>query len=207
MRGLLVALCGIDGSGKITQQKLLGAWFTRRGHQVLLTAQPTQAYRQDPRVRTYLNDGETCDMRTLALLSAADRRWHAQSVVQPAMAEGVHVVTDRYPYSALAYFTVRGLDAGYVRALNAPLPEPDVTVFLDLPPEAAVRRVAARDGELAKYEERSAGILQEVRDAFRAVLPAEALVVDATQASETVHHQVVRRVEGYLRVFAGEPAG
>lgn len=200
-----MALCGIDGAGKTTQQKLLGAWFTRHGHQVLLTAQPTPAYRQDPRVRTYLNDGETCDMRTLALLSAADRRWHLQSVVQPALAQGTHVVTDRYLYSALAYFTVRGLDPGYVRALNAPLPEPDVTVFLDLPPEAAVQRVAARDGELAKYEERRTDILREVRAAFRAVLPPETLVLDATEGFEAVHHRIVQRVDAYLRAFASAP--
>lgn len=202
-----MALCGIDGAGKTTQQKLLGAWFTRRGQQVLLTAQPTQAYRQDPRVRTYLNDGETSDMRTLALLSAADRRWHVQSVVQPAMAEGIHVVTDRYLYSALAYFSVRGLDPAYVRNLNAPLPEPDVTVFLDLPPESAVQRVAARDGELAKYEERRIDILRDVREAFKAVLPPETLIVDATEGSEAVHHHIVHRVEAYLKVFAGEAAG
>lgn len=145
-------------------------------------------------------------MRTLALLSAADRRWHMQSVVLPAMAQGIHVVTDRYLYSALACFSVRGLDPAYVRDLNAPLPEPDVTVFLDLPPESAVQRVAARDGELAKFEEWRIDILRDVREAFKAALPPETLVVDATEGSEDVHHHIVHRVEGYLRAFVGHPA-
>jgi dTMP kinase len=203
---LLIALCGIDGAGKTTQQRLLGDWLAQQGQAALLTAQPTPLYRQDPRVRTYLNHGEACDMRTLALLSAADRRWHVASQVQPALAEGRHVVTDRYLYSALAYFAVRGLDVDYVRRLNQPLIEPDVTVFLDVPPEAAVQRVAARDGELAKYEERRAGTLAAVRAAFSAVLPSQTLILDATDPPAAIHQRIVERVQ-QCRTRLAQPRG
>ncbi len=205
MQGLLLAFCGLDGSGKTTQLRLLAGWLEAQGQTVLCTAQPTPAYRTDPRVRGYLDNGDAVDMRTLALLSAADRRWHMTSVVDPARARGVHVLTDRYVYSAYAYFAARGLEVAYVRAVNEPLAAPDLAVFLDAAPALAMDRVAARDGALAKYEERRLDALTAIRTAFLRVLPPGALVLDATTSPGLLHQAITARVAPLLATTMGRP--
>jgi len=205
MQGLLIAFCGLDGSGKTTQLRLLAGWLEAQGQRVLCTAQPTPAYRTDPRVRGYLDSGDPVDMRTLALLSAADRRWHMTSVVDPARAQGTHVLTDRYVYSAYAYFAARGLDVDYVRAVNEPLTAPGLTVFLDAAPALAMERVAARDGALAKYEERRLDALTAIRTAFLQVLPPNALVLDATTPPDGLHQAIAARVVPLLAAATDRP--
>jgi dTMP kinase len=194
LRGLLIAVCGLDGSGKTTQIKLLEEWFRVNDKAVMLTRQPSDYYRNDERVRTFLDFGHCPDMRVLALLSAADRKWSMATVVEPALTQGTSVISDRFLYSTLAYFSVRGLPLDYVIQLNEGVQKPDITVFLDIEPEETLDRVKARDGETLKYEERDATTFVQVREAFKAVLPQDALIIDAQRDILSIHEEIVSAI-------------
>lgn len=173
---------------------MLENWFQMKNKEYLSTRQPTNAYRKDDRVRGYLEDGNCPDMKVLALLSAADRKWHMATEVEPALQKGVAVITDRYIYSTLAYFSVRGLDIDYVQSINDDLRLPDVTIFLDVDPHTSLKRIKKRDEGKLKYEEKSVRTLMEVREAFLSVLPSDVLIVNGEQDPSSIHEKLIEHI-------------
>jgi len=193
-QGKLIAFCGIDGSGKTTQQRLLGEWLQSCAVNVELTRQPTDFYRQLPVVRQYLDDGhDTIGMDGLALLAAADRIYHVRNVIEPALCSGRWVLTDRYVYSTYASFVARGVDLDFLRTLNRQVPKPDLTVLMNCSAARARERVAARDGSVTKHEERSLAFMEKFRLGFLDVADETFLVLDAELSIAALHEQVRRR--------------
>jgi len=203
MRGLLIAVCGLDGSGKTTQIEMLNKWLLSNEISCTVTKQPTDYYRQDERVRNYLDNGECADMNALALLAAADRRWHLATFIEPSINQGVCVITDRYLYSSLAYFKVRGIDSNYVKLLNGEIRIPDITVFLDIDPQITLQRVKTRDKEITKFEERNSGMFYKIRAAFKEILPEDALIMDGTLEPELIHETILKKVKQCLNAQRG----
>lgn len=192
MKGLLIAVCGLDGSGKSTQIQKLESWFRNQQLPTLLTKQPTDYYRQDLRVREYLDNGQCGSMEALAMLAAADRLWHIKTLIEPSLKEGVSVISDRYLFSSLAYFSARGLDVQYVKQLNNGTLIPDLTVFLDVEPEILLQRISIRDGKTTKFEEREPTMFTKVREAFlNEALPSNALIIDGTLSEEEIHKIII----------------
>lgn len=192
MKGLLIAVCGLDGSGKSTQIQKLENWFRNQQLPTLLTKQPTDYYRQDLRVREYLDNGQCGSMEALAMLVAADRIWHIKTLIEPSLKGGVSVISDRYLFSSLAYFSARGLDVQYVKQLNNGTLIPDLTVFLDVEPEILLQRISIRDGKTTKFEEREPTMFTKVREAFlNEVLPSNALIIDGTLSEEEIHKIII----------------
>ncbi|GCD20791.1 dTMP kinase [Cellulomonas algicola] len=201
-RGRLVAVCGIDGSGKTTQIERVVDHLRAQGRDVVATRQPTDRYRQDATVRAAL------DLRLelaqispeLALFAAFDRLRHLREVVEPALAAGSWVVTDRYVYSSYAYFLSRGIaEVDWLTAINRHAPRPDLTVVVDVPPELAAVRIVARDGSSRKREELDLDRMQTVRAAFRDQpwgAHADYHVVDGTDPVEQVWDRVRTLVDG-----------
>ena len=102
--GLFIALEGGEGAGKSTQSALLAEWLTGQGHEVLLTREPGATV-FGKKLRQIVLDPATGDIshRAEALLYAADKAEHVDSVIKPALQRGAVVITDRYVDSALAY--------------------------------------------------------------------------------------------------------
>jgi dTMP kinase len=167
--GYFVAVCGIDGSGKTTQVGVARDYLLTTTPHVLLTKQPTDLYRNDPEVRALLDmrrDGAYLTSE-LALLAAFDRARHIRTQVMPALAGDGCVITDRYVYSTYCYFMARGItDLGWLKSINRLAPEPDLTIYIDVPPEVAAQRVIARDGSSRKREELDLARMTTVRSCF-----------------------------------------
>jgi dTMP kinase len=192
--GKLIVICGIDGSGKSTQETLLAKSVRGAGHDVTCTRQPSEWYRKLPEVRTYLDTGQSALSPTaIALLSAADRMMHIDTVILPAVRCGVHVICNRYVYSSFGYFKARGIDPEFVANINAAVPEPDMGVLLKIDPSVAVRRVSER-GEDRKFEEKSADYLESVQQEMLRVWPDRFLVVDAEQPVGEIADQIASYV-------------
>jgi len=193
MRGLLVALEGIDGAGNTTQARLLARWLKRRGMEVLLTKEPTRGD-VGRLIRARLRKGVK-DPLVDALLFAADRAEHVAKVIAPGMRRGLVVVTDRYVESSIAYQGAEGADPSWVEAVNSFAPRPDLTIILDLPPgQALARKPGPREG----FEDEA--FLLKVRELFR--LRAEErgyVLVDASKGIAEVHLEVRRALEGLLK--------
>lgn len=197
--GVFIAFCGIDGSGKTTQLRLLEKTLSDKG-EVFTTRQPTDAYRQDPVIREFLNqetppeEYETT-VREMALYAAADRLRHLRREVHPRLRKGHTVLTDRYVYSSYAYFLARGIDdLDWLMQLNRHAPTPDLVVYLDIDPALAIERILARDGHSRKREEIDLDVMRRVRESF-VTQPwgkSEAFhVVDATSPPEKIAEHVV----------------
>jgi len=198
-RGWFIAFEGGEGCGKSTQARRLsdelGAVLTREPGGTEVGA----------RLRAILLDPETTGLgpRAEALLMAADRAQHVREVVEPALAAGRHVVTDRFAGSSIAYQGHgRGLDPGEVRRLSEWACDgtwPDLVVLLDLAPGVAAGRIGSRPD---RFEEEGAEFHARVAAGFRAQADAEPerwVVVDASgsvaEVAVAVHAAVAERLQ------------
>lgn len=155
-RGLFIVLEGPDGAGISTQTALLRSHMADRGLKVVATKEPTggpigSVLRQALAHRLVYPPGEPVGDDVMALLYAADRLDHLRADIIPRLEAGTHVVCDRYRLSSYAY---QGLTLGqeWVQALNSRSITPDLTFFIDVPPDICQQRIAARGGYLELYE-------------------------------------------------------
>ena len=201
--GVLVSFEGGDGSGKTTQIGLLGDWFERLGHEVVLTREPGGTT-LGAELRRLVLHGEDMSPRTEALLYAADRAHHVATVVRPALARGAVVVTDRYLDSSVAYQAGgRELGADEIEGLSLWATGgllPHVTVLLDLDPAVGVARVP---GGLDRLERAGDDFHVRTREAYlarAAAHPERIVVVDASLPVADVHALVVAAVAARLGI-------
>lgn len=152
-RGRFIAIEGIDGSGTTSQTRALGQWLGQRGHAVLETREPSRGA-IGTLIRQRLSVAAApLEPAALALLFAADRLDHIASEVEPALAAGSVVLSDRYVLSSLAYQAL-DCDAAWVREINARAPRPDLTLLIAVPVEVAFARVQRRMVDEGGVEER-----------------------------------------------------
>ena len=204
MAGLFITLEGGDGAGKTTQSELLAGWLEERGREVVRTREPGGTT-LGVELRKLLLHGGSVDPRAEALLYAADRAQHVATIVRPALERDAVVVQDRYIDSSLAYQGAgRVLDVEDVRRISEWATgglQPELTVLLDIAPEAAAARRVARGGTADRLESEAIEFHQSVRDGFRALAKADShrfLVLDATLPPEQLHLQIVGRVSALL---------
>ena len=200
--GVFVCFEGGEGSGKSTQSTHLRDALTAEGYAVRLTFEPgdTPVGREVRRIVLSPETGALAD-RTEALLYAADKAEHVETLVLPALARGEVVITDRYVDSTLAYQGAgRSLDVAEVEAVarwaTGDL-RPHLTVVLDLEPAAGLGRFAGRD----RIESESLDFHQRVRESFLAMAkddPDHYLVLDARAGVEEIASRVRAAVEPLL---------
>ena len=196
-RGVFVAFEGGEACGKSTQAALLATSID-----ALLTREPGGTPLGEEIRTLLLHADHDVDARAEALLMAAARAQHVAEVIEPALASGRHVVTDRFTASSLAYQGFgRGLPIEDVRALSRVATaglEPDLYVLLDVAPEvAATRRDRAHD----RMEAAGDAFHRRVRDGFLALAeddPDRWLVVDGADAVEAIAAAVRSRLAAIL---------
>jgi len=150
-RGRFLVVEGLDGAGTTTQARLLAHALRDSGRRVHLTFEPSSGpvgalVRQVLGLRIAGAAGGPFHPDALALLFAADRLDHVAGEVEPRLARGIDVVTDRYTLSSLAYQSLTAGSVGWIEALNARAPAPDLTLFLRVRPAVAVARRQAETG-------------------------------------------------------------
>jgi dTMP kinase len=216
LTGAFIVVEGIDGSGSTTHSRLLSKALEKRGHEVLLTCEPTHGpigglIRQVLQKRLFVPDDagpRAFSWSTMALLFAADRLDHLDSTIVPALREGRVVVSDRYDISSLAYQSATAPDEeralGWIRELNRLALRPDVTIVLNVDPAVASERRGARGGREELFEEHA---IQERLSAIYAraerLVPGDRLVhIRAEGAVEQTGALVIEAVKSALpRLF------
>ena len=200
--GVFVCFEGGEGSGKSTQSRLLGEWLSGEGYDVLQTFEPgdTEVGRKLREIVLSPETGELSD-RTEALLYAADKAEHVDTVVRPALDRGAVVITDRYVDSALAYQGAgRTLEFTHVELVNRWATNdlrPHLTVVLDLPHESGLGRFEGRD----RIEQEGDEFHLRVRAAYlelAAADPDHYLVLDAHDEVDTIAAAVRERLAPLL---------
>lgn len=198
--GRFITFEGGEGAGKSTQVRLLADRLNTRGFRTLTTREPGGSPRAEE-IRAVILSGQAARLGPLAeaLLFAAARADHLASTIRPALARGEWVICDRFADSTRAYQGVAGgLEEGVINALERLVvgpTRPDLTVVLDLPAEAGLRRANQRRGSDAvdRFEAEPLAFHRALRDAFRAIAerdPGRCALVDATGSPEEVGQAV-----------------
>ncbi|MGW2490547.1 dTMP kinase [Streptomyces sp. NPDC001606] len=207
--GFFIALEGGDGAGKSTQAEALAEWIRGKGHEVVLTREPG-ATPVGKRLRSILLDVSSAGLshRAEALLYAADRAEHVDTVVRPALERGAVVISDRYIDSSVAYQGAgRDLSPTEIARINRWATDglvPHLTVLLDVPPETARERFTEAPDRL---ESEPAEFHARVRAGFltlAAADPGRYLVVDAGQEPEAVTTVIRHRLDTVLPLSEAE---
>lgn len=159
--GVLVAIEGIDGSGKTTLAAALAGSLTRRGMRVTSHREPSGGP-SGRLLRSLSRDGNRHPMM-LALLSAADRYDQQARLAEP---ECALMISDRYYLSGLAYHAADGIDQLLYQQLNAGVRRPDLYLFLHLDPAVA----GARLGDRSRDRWERGGIAARVPRCYQAAL-------------------------------------
>ena len=201
--GVFLALEGGEGAGKSTQARLLAIWLRDQGYDVVTTHEPG-ATKVGLRLRALLLDTAHAGLapRAEALMYAADRAEHVQSVIIPALERGAIVVTDRYVDSSLAYQGAgRELPVAEIAELNRWATGgliPDLTILLDLSPITGLSR---RRSSADRLESEPVEFHQRVRSGFQSLASAEPgryLVLAADRPEAEVSRDIQARVRDLL---------
>lgn len=201
-RGLFISLEGIDGAGKSTQAKFLAEHLRAQGRDVLLTREPGGSTGAEE-IRALLVEGEPgrWSPETEILLFTAARRDHLERTIVPALEEGQIVITDRFADSTRVYQgAVRSDLRGVVDQLHALMigREPDLTLVIDMDPDAALARGLARDNTDTRFEKFGAGFQHDLRRGFKALVdeaPARCKLVDGTRSAEAITVDIAAAVD------------
>jgi dTMP kinase len=209
--GRFVVLEGIDGSGTTTHVARLAERLREGRVPVRATREPSDGpvgtlVRQVLTGRIVVPGGRAPGWATMALLFAADRLDHVESEIEPFVAEGGIVVSDRYDASSLAYQSVSsGAESKeaveWIRSLNRYARRPDLTVVLDVTPETAAER-RMRRGEAAQlYEQNEVqrALAAFYRDLAKHMPGDRVTVIDASGTIDEVHDRIWT---AYGRAFA-----
>ncbi len=198
-RGLFVVLEGIDGAGTTTQTDRLARSLRRMGQRVHATREPSTGpigalLRQILSGRLLAGSRRrpgvlgAPEWETMALLFAADRLDHVATEIEPVVAAGGIVLSDRYDASSLAYQSVtsNGDDDAldWIRTLNRRALRPDLVVVLDVPVEIAEARRASRGDADELYDARATQVaLAEFYRALAVHAPRDRIVVISGEGS------------------------
>lgn len=199
-KGYLFTFCGLDGCGKTTMLTRLKEDLENE-YGVFLTKQPTNAVRESEIFRTYMDnpDHTAFDYRSLSLLAASDRLQHVNKVIEPQMADGKIVISDRYFYSCLANLRARGFEKDqWIYEIAESVVKPDAAFFFDVPVEIAVKRVRSREAEKDRYIDME--LQYKLREEYRAICKANNGILISTELPiEECYAVVKKEVERLMR--------
>ena len=210
-RGRFITFEGGEGAGKSTQIRVLAAALEQAGKAVCLTREPGGSDGAE-QIRELLvtGDPDRWDAMTELLLLYAARRDHVRRLIEPALEKGTWVLCDRFADSTMAYQGYgHGLDRGKIAALHKIVLgdlKPDLTIILDLDPEAGLARTrvsdeAARRGAEDRFERMKLAFHQRMREGFREIAdgePDRVALVDAAGDAGSVSLTIAKLVNSRL---------
>lgn len=213
-RGRFITLEGGEGVGKTTNMEWVCAWLQARGIDVVRTREPGGTPRAEA-IRELLLDpggGEPLDPDAELLLVFAARAQHLARTIRPALERGAWVICDRFTDATFAYQGGgRGLPAARIAELERFVQRgltPDLTLLLDMPVEAAQRRLAGRLNDRGeqrdRFERERSEFFRAVREAYlarAAIEPARIAVIDAARTLPQVQAQLAERLERQMAVW------
>jgi dTMP kinase len=190
MQGLLIAFEGLDQSGKQTQAEALRDALTLKGRECRLLSFPDYDTGIGAEIGRALQGEREYATDAMQLLYVANR-YEKRTQIEQWLAAGMVILCDRYLASSIAYGEAQGLDPAWLADIQRYLPQPGLTILLDIAPETAVQRKATnRD----KYE-RDLALLSRVRDSYRRQAAAGGwLRLDGERDRQAVAEDVIKAV-------------
>lgn len=192
--GFLIAIEGIDGSGKTTQAHHVQSALQARKLVVMRTKEPTTGHwgqvLRDSAVTGRLSLEE--EVETFI----KDRKEHVENKINPELAAGHIVIVDRYYFSSMAYqgarAGARGITPEEIMQLNERFaPEPDLLVILDIDPKTGLKRIKTR-GDRANHFEKT-DTLKKAREIFLHIQKPYLFKIPACQKPDVITKLIVRQ--------------
>lgn len=202
-KNLFIVFEGIDSSGKTTQAELLKNSLIANKEQAVISPEPSNGIignliRQALKQRiVFSKDRELFD-RQMAYLFAADRHDHLYNDVDGVfklIADNYHVISTRYYFSSLAYNCDSVEQFDFIQKLNDRFPDPDLTIYIDLPIEVSLKRLQERSSQEI-YETKAK--LTKVRKQYQQIFSTyqgKAIAIDGTQDPQIIHQQILGVVQ------------
>ncbi|AGA64795.1 Thymidylate kinase [Liberibacter crescens BT-1] len=214
MRGLFVTFEGIEGAGKSTQMTSLAQSLRQRSYDVCVTREPGGSPAAEALRYILLSSMAEKDFGPdmEAILFAAARHDHVETIIRPAILSGKIVLCDRFIDSTYAYQIKEELNnRQFVTALQELAVEdmlPDCTIILDLPADVGLERVARRqkaqgkeNTPLDRFEKEYIAVHEQRRQSFLKIAqdnPCRCYPVDSTKNCEYIAEQILKIVETCL---------
>ena len=151
MKGKLIVIEGIDGSGKSTCAKNLTEKLNSINIKTIYTFEPTHSH-----YGAKLREGmlsEDLDAEEELLLFVKDRKEHIEYMIKPALEEGYFIILDRYFYSSIAYQGAKGVDINRIINMHKGfIIKPDIVFIFHLPIDIALNRIISKRGIADRFE-------------------------------------------------------
>jgi dTMP kinase len=201
-RGKFITFEGIDGAGKSTHIGYVVEFLASRGKTVVSSREPGGTPLGEKLRELLLH--EKMHLETEALLMFASRREHIAQVIEPGIARGDWVLSDRFTDASFAYQSGgRGMDRFKMEALEQwvhPLLQPDLTLVFDVPLEVARQRLDATR-TLDKFEQEQADFFSRCRNEYlrrAAQFPNRIAVIDSTRSIEETRADITQALARLL---------
>ena len=199
-KGFFITFEGPEGAGKSSQVAMLAEYLTGCGRECVITREPggTCLAEKIREVVKSHNTGEKVHDATELLLMEAARAQHVREKILPALENGKVVICDRFSDSTSAYQGgARKLPQDTIDFLNdfaSNGRKPDLTILLDLSPEAGFARIASRESEgYDRFENEKIDFHKQVREAFLAIAakePQRFCVIDAELSRNEIAEKI-----------------
>jgi len=194
-KSAFICIEGLDGSGKTTHTYKLVRNLRKHGFDAVYTTEPSRGELGTFIRRTILEGKKRVPKVVEAVLFAADRIEHLEKDVKPALDKGKIVVSDRCVYSSLAYQGSAGLELDWIEQINSSAFLPDLTVYIDVPPEIVLKRIRRKKSVMEHLE-----IQKQVQKVYKKYVNDGKLVaVNGNASKSKVEHDILRLVLQFLR--------
>jgi dTMP kinase len=196
---LFIVFEGLDSCGKSTQAELLKNYLITNKEPTIISSEPSNGIignliRQALKQRINFTRDRALFDEQMAYLFAADRHDHLYNDIDGVfklIKEGFHVISTRYYFSSLAYNCDTPEKFDFVAKLNNKFPNPDVTIYIDIPIEVSLKRLAERS-QLEIYETKNK--LTQVRKQYEQIFNnygGTLLKIDGTKKQQKIHREII----------------
>ena len=206
-RGKFISIEGVEGAGKSTNIEAIKQYLVGKEIDFVVTREPGGTILAE-NIRGLLlqvSDEAPAELTELLLIFAA-RAQHLEKVIQPALESGRWIICDRFTDATYAYQGGgRGLKTSVIAELESMVQDelrPDLTIILDLDPEAGLGRAKER-GELDRFETEKDEFFEKVRSAYLDIAisnPDRCFVINAGQSIEQVRADIINLLDKRLLV-------
>ena len=203
--GKFITFEGTDGSGKTTQIKLLEEYLKNKGYEVVLSREPGGT-KVSELIRDLILDPANTEIVPLTemILYAASRAQHVAQIIKPSIEAGKILIWDRFVDSSYAYQGCgRGLDLRSIADVNRVAIDgisPDITFFLDINPETAIkRRINATGAD--RIEQEKLDFHKRVYEGYKKMsllFPDRIMTIDAEKPIDEISFQINEYIDTIL---------